>query len=729
MEKMWRPYFGWEVTNARGLQEQTFPYILSRTQLRPRQLIYLCNTIAERSMAREAFPHMTSADIVEGVRDAQTELANEVINSFSNVYPNAHRIVQALRGLPAMFRGNELDKRAKDTASEWPAGEYSLSDFRQLLAQMGIVGRVTRVDEQGGYVDAEFEYAMTERLNVSPREDYVIHPMFFRTFNVAFNVTPYRIMPFPTTREHESVSRHYRPEVDVFLRLTRRAEKVDRAKLVETFENVGPLKTLLTSADHQVIYGRRGTGKTHALLYLDQDIRKRGDLSGYVDLRTIGSTTGLWANPELSLTERVTRLLMDTLGGIHDAMYEQVIADKRVRLEEVIPCLDRIADAITEVVVDGSIQTDQSVSHGESLSISESLNVNLGPRSAAEAKYATTTSQTQQQASRVMRSGVPQHRVHIARVSTCFRDFLKTITPRTLWILIDEWSVVPLELQPLLADLLRRCLFPLPGVTVKIGSIEHRTNLQTSGRAPGEYTGIELGADAAADINLDDFMVYEQDPDRATRFFLEMIFKHVKTLQEDLPPTKRFRTSSELLRAFEQRAVFEEFVRAAEGVPRDAINILLIAAQEAYDSPISSRDVRIAAKMWYQRDKETAASANGQAKRLLNWIVDEVVGRRHTRAFLLPSETRHPLIDSLFDARVLHLLKRGIPSRDQPGVRYDAYKVDYGSYADLIATPRGPRGLFQRAMSDGRPAYIEEPPNDCDAVREAILDLEAFERS
>jgi Cdc6-like AAA superfamily ATPase len=53
-----------------------------------------------------------------------------------------------------------------------------------------------------------------------------------------------------------------------FMKLAKRAESKDRAKLVETFVDAEPLLTLLSTTDHQIIYGRRGTGKTHALLYL-----------------------------------------------------------------------------------------------------------------------------------------------------------------------------------------------------------------------------------------------------------------------------------------------------------------------------------------------------------------------------------------------------------------------------------------------------------------------------
>ena len=55
-------------------------------------------------------------------------------------------------------------------------------------------------------------------------------------------------------------------------KLVKRAEKYEKEHLVKTFVDVGPLFTLLRNPDHQIIYGRRGTGKTHALSFLENEL-------------------------------------------------------------------------------------------------------------------------------------------------------------------------------------------------------------------------------------------------------------------------------------------------------------------------------------------------------------------------------------------------------------------------------------------------------------------------
>ena len=108
--------------------------------------------------------------------------------------------------------------------------------------------------------------------------------------------------------------------------------------------------------------------------------------------------------------------------------------------------------------------------------------------------------------------------------------------------------------------------------------------------------------------------------------------------------------------------------------------------------------------------------------------MDEVIAHRRARAFLVESGTRDTLIDSLFDSRVLHLLKRNISAQEQPGIRYDAFKIDYGCYVDLLSTAKEPQGMLPFGDSPGRDdgGFIEVPPDDYRAIRRAILDLSAF---
>jgi hypothetical protein len=117
-------------------------------------------------------------------------------------------------------------------------------------------------------------------------------------------------------------------------------------------------------------------------------------------------------------------------------------------------------------------------------------------------------------------SGQVRYRVHFGRVGKALAELAKALTPARLLVILDDWNTIPLDLQPYLADLIRRALFPVSGVTVKIAAIEQRSNFTIGSR--GHYTGIEIGADASAEVDLDDYMVFDNNADRALEFFQEL---------------------------------------------------------------------------------------------------------------------------------------------------------------------------------------------------------------
>jgi len=199
LEKLWIPFFGDRLENKKGLSERTFVYILRHTQMRPRQVITICNEIAEQALLGSGFPIFAADYVRDGLQLAENALAAEVINSYELTYPNCREIIEALMNMPKVFPGSELDKRAHRTRAAWPKDQYSLGSFRRLVTELGIVGRVTRRDDTAGYADAEFEYSTTERITITSDDLCAIHPMFYKRLNVDLKL-PLRVMPFSVER-------------------------------------------------------------------------------------------------------------------------------------------------------------------------------------------------------------------------------------------------------------------------------------------------------------------------------------------------------------------------------------------------------------------------------------------------------------------------------------------------------------------------------------------------
>lgn len=457
------------------------------------------------------------------------------------------------------------------------------------------------------------------------------------------------------------------------MRIPRRAENTDRYTLATTYVSAGSFSAMLNSTDHQVLYGRRGTGKTHALQYLGDVIERAGDLSIYLDLRTIGSTGGTYADGAASTELRGTHLLVDVLETIHDELLAVAIDGA----DELLGPLDALADAATTVEVVGAVERETTVAGTAETKLGFEVSGTPSARLTADRSVSTSAQST------LRRTGVERHHVVFGPLSRALRDICAALRPRRLWLLLDEWSSVPLDLQPLLADLLRRSVLPAPGFTVKIAAIERRSRFSRP-TPHGDYIGIELGADAATAVSLDDFMVFTHARTDAQEFFGQLFFNHAQ------PMLLRLGMLPEGPAAFVDQAfrgnAFLELVRAAEGVPRDAINIVALAAQLAHDEPMQLVHVRRAARDWYLRDKQVAIEANELARMTLRKLVNEVVGRRRSRTFLLEhaSTEAHQAVDDLYDARLLHVLRRGIVNKHEPGTLFDGFAIDYGCYVSLM---------------------------------------------
>jgi len=516
----------------------------------------------------------------------------------------------------------------------------------------------------------------------------------------------------------------------------KRAEARQAEQLRETFVDSG-VAAALEAVDHQALYGRRGTGKTHAFRYLQTVVEERGDISFYADLRTIGSPEGLFLGEAVPPTERAARLLVDLLGQFHDTVLAAVVEDSELISDSsFVNKLDAVAAAITTMQVEGEVEVSEegevSASRDSGASLSAGVERGL-PRMGAEAH--SSASEQARSLTRATRKGEEVRRLNFSDVARALRHLATALTTRRIWFLLDEWSSVPPDVQPFLGEFLVRCVLPLQErITVKIAAIEQQTNFRKE-LETGELIGIELGADVAANVDLDEFMVFEQNEDQARTFFRGLFFKHVTAgaegVQDD--PGALPRSEAELIReGFTDKRAFDELVRAAEGVPRDAINIASRAALRAMAGKISVPDIRIAARAWFQSDKEPALQGQAEALPLLNWIIDKVIRGKRARGFLVSQGSAGaPLLLALFDARVLHVVRKGYSAQDQPGERYDVYVIDYGAYVDLIQTQSAPLGTLplgdEHVEALGGGGFVEVPTQDLRAIRRAILDLDDFD--
>jgi hypothetical protein len=509
-----------------------------------------------------------------------------------------------------------------------------------------------------------------------------------------------------------------------FLRFEDRAERITPKQVAETFVSVGPLLDLLSSKNNQIMYGRRGTGKTHTLRYFQSIRNQRGDIAIFIDAQNIGSNGSIYNDGTIPISERASRLLVDVCSAIHHELRE-VLTHPQCPwdLSETSPLLDSFVDGFNEVRVTGAVQSEDSTKNVHNATDSFAISATLSKDPSIKVDDGKSKGYSDELSSKRSVQGQEEVWIDFGHFSRAIRALAKSLNPTRIWILIDEWTTVPPAIQPYLADLIRRSMFSVPNITVKIAAIEHRSSFKID-RADEGYIGFELGADISAAINMDDYLVIDNNEERAKQFFKEFITNHASAAADEIG-VKIGPQNKIIGNAFTQSNVFTEFVRATEGVPRDAMHILSSAAQRAGTAQISMPTIRLAAYSFFQTEKYTTIQANRENALMLEWIRDKVIGERRTRAFLLPVSAEDIIVDRLFDRRALHILNRSRSAAHRPGERFIVYKIDYGLYVDLANTDKYPDGLLMAGSQDDELDF-DVPVDDARSFRRAILDLDTF---
>ena len=450
--------------------------------------------------------------------------------------------------------------------------------------------------------------------------------------------------------------------VSAVARIDFRAERRDI--FLELYEDTGVLDSLASNS-HQVIQGRRGSGKTHLIgSFEDKSVRYyKGFLAVKVDLR---DCTNFPPN-----FDSATRTFWTFWVTMH-----QILAGIRANLEVVRSGNPALFEpdsyrGVTDLIVRTSKRIRNSDLDNTIVGRFGSDWTHVEGFSAPSALFSDRDT-----------------------IQDTLEAILNALSIDYLVILLDEWSSVqPVEGQPEFAEALKKALFKSRRIAVKIATIRYRSRFETiSDRG---RVGLELGADLFANIDLDLEVVWERDPAKATRFFSSLLRKHLRhvLVQSGLSETELGENGAWYLQWFSSHDSFRELVRAGEGIPRDFLNIFKRAysllLQDAPDKAekISIRHVRSAAANWFEEDKRPAAQVDAESYGVFQELLELFVARKKIKHFMIAQTAAvDDNIQKLVDNRLLHRIKRGWSSKHHPGIRYDVFSIDYGAFVNLMDT-------------------------------------------
>jgi hypothetical protein len=511
-------------------------------------------------------------------------------------------------------------------------------------------------------------------------------------------------------------------------RIIQRSERQETIqKLLETYVDVGVLPQL-NNTNHQIFYGRRGTGKTHVIKVLETHLKEDNhNTIVYIDCRTLGSTSQ-FTDQDLPISKRCLALFRDILLCMYHELLEHIVQEPSENAEQAMEEADHLAQLITVPLnifkMEKLTTQEESTSNSkDDISVNSAINPTPHDVKIAFARERRNTQAERQEAQYVVDT---EDKIIFPELQRCLKKVLDLAKTR-LYLLIDEWSSLPQDIQPYLAEFLKRGFLPISSATLKIAALEYRCRFSENIR--GNRIGFELGPEIATATDLDDYFVFDRNPNKIVDVYLDILLKHLASELEENYLSREYSISNTRQfssRLFTEHKTFEELARASEGVIRDLINIFTLAffhAQRRDRTSIDKKAILESAQQWFEQDK--AQYLDDHLQEVLRRIVDEVIGNRRARAFLLPRQLeKNVVVQKLFDARVLHHLKRGYADKDNPGLRYNIYAIDYGTYVDLIGTSKQPSlDLdFEKQEDD-----LVVPFDDKRSIRRIILNEKILE--
>ncbi len=462
--------------------------------------------------------------------------------------------------------------------------------------------------------------------------------------------------------------------------LSYRAESLENAS--NTFAETTFVQMLMVNRN-QVVFGRRGTGKTHLLMRVYEEYVSNFDTYKTIPISLNGSALRQSAisvvdNPELkglSLYVDLVARLADQLHGFINDKLDASVWDRLVGGERSVKAkrAKKLASDLAALIQAGEVRvmpagevSDETKSLQEaSAEVSAGVGVNLSdPKkigwelkagAKAGSKKLKTDLRTKKLKGRVI--------LPFSEVSRSLEELLGILQDASLVLLIDEWSDVDLDIatQPYLADMLKRTLASVRGMHVKLACIPMRTHLATRvTKAAPIPLGYEVGNDIFTDIDLDEAGYTENDLSRICPFYFALLQKHIgiRFKPESQMQPKDFE-SFLFENIFEDVEVFSELCQAAACVPREFLQLFQNASamqEDARRRKLGMREIRVASKRNYNEKKQKVRIDSPEMK-IHDGIYASIVVPFNTYLFLV--RERHvvdPRIQILWTEKLIHRL-------------------------------------------------------------------------
>lgn len=477
-----------------------------------------------------------------------------------------------------------------------------------------------------------------------------------------------------------------------------KAEKASSNSYIVRFADNAKYNTFKSSANN-LLKGRRGMGKTHMLKLLEEELDKKLNedrkLGVFIDLREVKSSTFNNETPATESLECFRRFLLELTNKIYEKLNLDIGSNKLNRFllpitkeNRRINKLKNLKKTILKYTNDG--KSWSLLDKEDETRTSKKTNSVQGKLSdKPELSPSATREDTIQNSRKLLRT------FHFLDISNYIKQLLEIAKIEEFFLLIDEWSEIPLDIQPYFAECFKSTFFSIGKCHIKLAMIPYRTQLTIYDNSHNPL-GLE-GSGELFSIDLDDSLVLDRDKTASEKFFTELLYKQLSACLEDF---KSYENRDGTIKKafitdlFTNSQVFNTLVRASAGIPRDFLLIFIKShfrhVGRKATRKIGVEDIMLGAKEWYNNDKVADIKENSTDEyKLLNLIAEFVFSFDKKRVYFLvhPNVYEYSYLKRLVDLRLLHRIKEMSSSKDNTsGIRYIMMSLDFGGYVELLET-------------------------------------------
>ncbi len=426
------------------------------------------------------------------------------------------------------------------------------------------------------------------------------------------------------------------------------------------YVDVGDILDRISAAQHQVIFGRRGSGKSCLLIHYLNTSRPDDVLPIYILADEY---------KRLTYPDILIRLLVEILEALPvRARWLKWILRQEIPTRKYATELRRLLDMAEESdVVEDRKQTS-----------TRDARVKVGQDGVGEASVSSAADSTHGRTSRFKERKVDVLERHLSDYKKAVSEAIRGSSKSRAYVLVDDFYLISRQWHPDVLDYLHRLLRDTE-LYLKVATIRHRTQLL---RNHPQTIGVELSQDIE-EITLDRTL---EDLQATETYLGQMLASISKKAGIDNLMDVNF--NPEALQAL---------TLTSGGVPRDFLNIFVNAVEasvgEGKTKWLTPKYIyKGAGRLAYQTKlKNLREDANGDAEgldRLLADLLTFCLREKKKTAFLISQEEaqthprEHDLIQQLMDFKLIHVVELDTSAASGRPGRYEAYTLDFSLFME-----------------------------------------------